>query len=231
MESIIMPVMSWVSETAVGSTVTSMGGEVASLAAAEAGSSVSTAVPGLFGAGGSFGWSQALSTLGTIATVGGGVMQADSQMRQSQAQEQALRLAAQQSANNAAMAEQEAKYQEDKTDLSVKQHRLEVSSLKGQQRSLLAESGVDLTTEDGSPLSLLTSTMAMGKYDEDILRYNGDLSAWRYRTQAQQERDASTYKSWQADQAGSSSLLQPAGTLLATAGRVWGRKTGSSLGV
>lgn len=173
----------------------------------------------------------ALSTIGTIASIGGGVMQADSQLRQSQSQEQALRLAAQQSANNAAMAEKEAEYQESQTDLKVKQHRLEVGALKGTQRSLLADSGVALDTEDGSPMSLLTSTMAMGKYDEDILRYGGDLAAWRYRTQAQQERDASAYKTYQADQAGSSSLLQPAGTLLATAGRVWGRKTGSSLGV
>jgi hypothetical protein len=220
MESVIIPAVSYFSESA--------GAEMA------VGNIVGM---GDYGGGfftqlGQFGSAlPSLSTLGTIATIGSGIMQADSQLRQSQSQEQALRLAAQQQANNAAQSDQEAKYQEAKTDLEVKQHRLEVGALKGQQRSLLADSAVALDTGDGSPLSLLTSTVAKGAYDEDILRYGGDLAAWRARTQAQQDRDSAAYKTYQADQVGGSSLLQPAGTLLATAGRVWGRKSGLSLGV
>jgi hypothetical protein len=79
---------------------------------------------------------------------------------------------------NAAVAKQEAKYQEKKTEHDLAFQRQEVERIIGKQRVTGGASG---TT--GSE-SILFDTLTQAKIDEEMIRYGGAMNVWRAKSQS-----------------------------------------------
>mgnify|MGYP000338322025 CR=1 FL=1 len=92
--------------------------------------------------------------------------------------------------NNAKVGEWEAQDALDRGRIAEQQHRLKVSQLKGQQRSALAASGVEL--DSGSALDVLSDTAYFGEMDALTIRSNSERQAWKARVGASNSRAEST---------------------------------------
>lgn len=79
---------------------------------------------------------------------------------------------------NAAVAKQEAKYQERKTEHDLAFQRREVERIIGKQRVAGGASG---TT--GSE-SILFDTLTQAEIDEEMIRYGGAMNVWRAKSQS-----------------------------------------------
>ena len=158
---------------------------------APAASATGVGTAGLFGASGVFGLGATLSTFGTLFSAynlftGG---QDQSALYEARADQERAR---------ARDAIERGKIEEDR-------HRRQVASLKGEQRSQLAASGVEL--DSGSASDLQADTAMLGEFEALTIRNNAEREAYGYRSAA------STY-GYQADQAKTSGTRGAMGALL-----------------
>lgn len=83
---------------------------------------------------------------------------------------------------NAAVARQEAKFQDQKTEVEIAQHEADVKRLLARQSVVAGASGSEVAS--GTNLSILTDTRNRATIDQQIIRYGGDINAWRADAQA-----------------------------------------------
>jgi hypothetical protein len=114
---------------------------------------------------------------GVLSAVGG-VVSAVGAMQQGKAAQQQAEYNAKVAENNAIMARQQAGAEQSKI---ARNTRMRI----GAQRAAYGASGF---TVQGSPLDVLGETAALGKYDELVANYNGEVRARGLQAQAQQYR-------------------------------------------
>lgn len=137
--------------------------------------SLSTGVMGLLGMG--------LTAASTMA-------QANAAKQQAQAQAQAAEWNAGIMEENAGlqdiMAQQTQEMGKHKIALAREEGRQKIET----QRAGYAASGVKVDT--GSPLDVIAEQAGKNKYQQDMIQYDADLSAWGYKTQAYNLRQQAT---------------------------------------
>jgi hypothetical protein len=134
--------------------------------------------------------------------IAGTVISAYGQYRQGQAYASAAEY-------NAQMARYEADYQLEKSKREEEEHRQKVRKLIGQQTVKGAAAGA---TGTGSDFSILLDTLTQAELDAAVIRYGGQVGAWRGRAEA-------GLLEHQAKQGRIASFLDPAGTILSAAGQ------------
>jgi hypothetical protein len=81
---------------------------------------------------------------------------------------------------NAAIAKQEGKFQEQRTDYELDTHRREVARIIGKQRVTAGGSGV------GASQSILLDTLTQAELDEQMIKTQGAINVWRAEAQSEQ---------------------------------------------
>lgn len=118
---------------------------------------------------------------------------------------------------NAQTAEMQATDAEQRGAIEEKQHRLQVSQLKGQQRASFGASGV--LVDSGSTADTLFDTAAYGELDALAIRANAKKEAWNYKNEAQNYRgqaELSTMSKRNAGFAAATTLLTGASSMAGT---------------
>jgi hypothetical protein len=83
---------------------------------------------------------------------------------------------------NAAVAKQEAKFQEQKTEQDLAFQREEVESIIGKARTVAGGRG--LAAGEGVTQSILKGTLTEAAIDEELIRTRGAINVWRAKSQA-----------------------------------------------
>jgi hypothetical protein len=162
-----------------------------------------------------------------VSVIGAGV-QAYGASKETAAANQAAEYNAQLMERNARIADMQAADATARGDVAEKQFRLQVSKLKGSQRSDFASSGVVVDT--GSPLDVALDTTEQGELDALTIRHNASVEAWGYKNQAAESiSQASLYRSTyrSASAAGATSLLTSTGQIAGQAATYGYLKSGS----
>ena len=115
-----------------------------------------------------------------IALIGSAVS-AYGQMQSAKAANRQADYQSQVAANNAATAEMEAQYAEQQGEKNAEAQRRKTAVMIGAQRARMGASGA--TADTGSFLDIELDTAKMGELDALALREEGQLAAWRARTQ------------------------------------------------
>lgn len=139
-----------------------------------------------------------LATIGTVMSIGGTVFSAYNQYQTGKAQNNMAKV-------QARMSEDQARDAIDRGAVAEAEHRRKVSQFKGQQRSVLAASGVEL--DSGSASDLQADTAMLGELDALTIRNNAEREAYGYRSNAASSR----FEGAQAQRAGT---MSAGGTLL-----------------
>lgn len=150
--------------------------------------------------------------LGTAAA--GTALTAYGQYASSEAQNKQAEFQSKVAANNAATAEMEAKYAEQQGEKNAEAQRRKTAVMIGAQRARMGSSGA--VADTGSFLDIELDTAKMGELDALALREEGQLAAWRARTQGANY----TAQSQLYGMSKSNSFLAAGGTLLSGAGQV-----------
>ena len=145
--------------------------------------------------------------IGTAVSVGGGLMAANAQAQQGRQMQQAENY-------NAAVARQTAEATRVAGQFEVDKQRRENARFLGTQRARMAASGV---TFSGSPLDVMSDTIADQEMDIAALRYNTEIGAGRAMSQAGYSDFLGKSYAKQGAIAGNESLFK-AGTTLLTSG-------------
>lgn len=156
-------------------------------------------------------------TLGTAALVGslvGTGVTAYGQMQQASAASAQADYQSKVAANNAASAEMEARYAEEQGQRNAEEQRRKTAVMMGAQRARMGTSGA--VADTGSFLDLSLDTARMGELDALALLDEGNLAAWRARTQGANYKAQSGLYSMSAS---NNSWLPAAGTLLSGVGQ------------
>lgn len=153
--------------------------------------------------------SAAISTAGTAVSMLGSY-------QQSQGAKAAANYSAAVSANNAKVADWQARDAEDRADRNAQEVGRRQAALRGTQAAALAANGVDIST--GSAGAILDQTDFYGTQDQKTAQENGSREAWALRT----KRDNfNTDAQWSRARASAESPWMAAGSsLLAGAGNV-----------
>lgn len=150
----------------------------AAVAAAEGAPAVA-ATSGLFGSAGVFGWSATAGTLSSVASLGGLGLSAVGAAQQSSAANAAADAQSKIAANNAVLAENEARYAEGAADKNAQVKRRQTAQLIGTQRAAMGASGA--VVDEGSFMDITLDTAEQGELDALALLEEGDRAAWRAR--------------------------------------------------
>lgn len=133
----------------------------------------------------------ALQIGGMAFSVIGSVNQAKAQQNsynsQAQVQQNQYNYQAQVAANNATMAEYQARDAIKQGQREEQNQRLKAAALLSDQRAQLAANGIDLG--EGTATDLLTTTKFMGEHDALTIRDNASRKAWAYRVQSSSYSD------------------------------------------
>ena len=86
---------------------------------------------------------------------------------------------------NARLAEDEARQAEQRAVYEEALHRQRMAKLESSQRAGYAKAGVAL---EGSPLEAIIASATEGERDAAVIRYQGELDAWRSRSEASLNR-------------------------------------------
>ena len=119
---------------------------------------------------------------------------------------------------NAQNAELRAQDSEARGEIEEKQHRQRVAGLKGEQRSVLAASGV--VVDEGSALETLQDTTRFGELDALTIQHNTAMEAWGIRNEKanyQSQANLSRFDKKSPNLAATSTLLTGTGSLLTSA--------------
>jgi hypothetical protein len=116
-----------------------------------------------------------------VVSLVGAAVSAKGQMDQAKAANAQADYQSKVAANNAASAEMEAKYAEQQGQRNAEAQRRRVAVMVGAQRAKMGASGA--VVDSGSFLDLTLDTVKQGELDAMALREEGDLEAWRARTQ------------------------------------------------
>lgn len=119
-----------------------------------------------------------VGVLAGVLSVVGGFVSAAGAMQQGKAAQQQAEYNAKVAENNAIMARQQAGAEQNRIGRDTRRRI-------GAQRAAYGASGF---TVQGSPLDVLGETAALGKYDELVAGYNGEVKARGLVAQAQQYR-------------------------------------------
>lgn len=122
-----------------------------------------------------------VATLSMAAQAAGTVMSAVGAYNTGKANAAAARYQAGVARNNQIIAEQNAKFAEDKGNVEEQAQRQKTAQMIGAERALAGGAGVDVNT--GSPLRLQSDTAMMGEMDALTIRNNAARAAWGYRAQ------------------------------------------------
>ena len=125
----------------------------------------------------------ALTAISTVAGAAGSFMQGRAAQQSANAQAAAERA-------NARIAEEQARDSVKRGGLEELKLRRQLSIHQGQQRALLAASGVDI--DSGSPLDLQMASINEGAQDMAATRFNAAREAWGYDVQAANHRNAAS---------------------------------------
>lgn len=147
------------------------------------------------------------SIAGTALAVGGGIMSANAQQQQGRQMQQAENY-------NAAVARQTAEATRVAGQFEVDKQRRENARFLGTQRARMAASGV---TFSGSPLDVMSDTIADQEMDIAAMKYNTDIGIGRVNSQAGYNDFLGQSYAKQGAIAGNESLFK-AGTTLLTSG-------------
>jgi opacity protein-like surface antigen len=134
------------------------------------------------------------------------------QYQQGKAQQAQYDYQAQVDRNNAQIAEWQAQDALRRGEIEEKQHRIKVGQLAGRQRSVLAASGVDVSS--GSALDILGDTAELGELDALTIRSNAAREAYNYRVQASNSQASSALSSLAGQNARTSSYIGATSSLL-----------------
>jgi hypothetical protein len=145
--------------------------------------------------------------IGTAVSVGGGLMAANAQVQQGRQMQQAENY-------NAAVARQTAEATRVAGQFEVDKQRRENARFLGTQRARMAASGV---TFSGSPLDVMSDTIADMDMDIAAMRYSTDIGISRANSQANYNDFLGKSYAKQGGIAGNESLFK-AGTTLLTSG-------------
>jgi hypothetical protein len=116
---------------------------------------------------------------------------------------------------NMQVAQQQADFTQQDVDRELLERKRSLTRFTGQQRSLLAGAGVELS--GGTPLNLLADTEAMGQRDIQRTARMGQRNVWAAQTGVQQQQ-FSTNKGMMSAQAGASQRSFKMGTTLLSSG-------------
>lgn len=153
------------------------------------------------------------SLVGIGTSVAGGIM--SSQAQRQQGQDMAMA-----EARNAAVANQTAEAIRVSGQYEADKQRRENAIFLGRQRALTAKSGVRFA---GSPLDVMSDTIAQQELDLAALDYNTKVGMSRAKSQADYSNFLGSSYAQQGQIAGNESLFK-AGTTLLTSGADWANK-------
>jgi len=125
-------------------------------------------------------------------TAAGAVTSAMGASAQAKAQQDQLNYQSGVDANNALLAEWQARDAISRGQDSVFDSRLKAAQIGGSQRASFAARGIAL--DEGSPLSVLQDTQYIADLDANRIEDNAAREAWGYRTQGQGYTDSSNLK-------------------------------------
>ena len=157
-----------------------------------------------------------------VTTYGPWAMMGSSTLMQVQGQQQAAQSAAamanyqsQVAGYNMQVARQQADFTQQDADRELLERKRSLTRFSGQQRSLLAGSGVELS--GGTPLNLLAETEAMGQRDITQATLRGQRAVWGAQVGVQQQQ-FSANKGFMSARAGASQRSFQMGTTLLSSG-------------
>jgi hypothetical protein len=113
--------------------------------------------------------------------------------------------------NNAQVAEYQAADAIERGALEEKQHRLQVSRLKGQQRAAIASSGFIVDADTAADVTM--DTTEMGERDALAIRSNAEREAWAYKVQASNARAEGQLDRMGGQYQAATSLMSGAGSV------------------
>jgi hypothetical protein len=148
--------------------------------------------------------------------IAGTVAQAYGARQAAKAQKNAANYQAAVARNNAKVAEWQAEDALRRGEMAKQQTQLNTAALKGRQRAMLAERGIDLG--EGSALNLLTDTDQFGAIDANTVIDNANREAYGFRVGAQNNNANADLLQYKADTTNPDAAA--AGTLLTGAGQV-----------
>jgi hypothetical protein len=151
-----------------------------------------------------------------VSMVAGTVMQAYGAHQGAKAQKNAANYQAAVARNNAQVAEWQAEDALRRGEMAKQRAQLNTANLKGRQRAMLAERGIDLG--EGSALNLLTDTDQFGAMDAGTVTDNANREAYGFRVGAQNSSANAELLQYKADS--TSPGAAAAGSLLTGAGQV-----------
>ena len=125
-----------------------------------------------------------------MCTVLMGVLGAAGTLMQGMAANSAARAQAAAEQQNARIADAQALDAVKRGGIEELKLRRQMSIHQGQQRAMLAASGVDV--DSGSPLDLQEASMREGEQDAAAIRFNASREAWGYNVEAVNRRNAAS---------------------------------------
>lgn len=157
-----------------------------------------------------------INGIGTGLQIGGVINSTLGAYKKGEGEQQAYQFQSKVAANNAVIADMQAKDAMLRGATAVQNVQQRTANLKSTQTASLASRNIDLG--EGSPLNILTSTDVMGERDALLAQDNANKEVWGLQNQAANFRDNAALLSWRGDQ------VSPAGdaasTLLTGAGKV-----------
>lgn len=156
------------------------------------------------------------ATAALAATVIGGAVTAGGQLESGFATSRADNYSAEVAANNAAIAQQNAKYSTEAGQSAATTQSLKGASQIGKITTGQAASGVDVNT--GSAVDVQASQRGANKLDTENVVANAGLTAYGYRTQAANFQAQGALDKAAATQAVTGAEIGAAGSLLSSAG-------------
>ena len=159
--------------------------------------------------------------IGAGASLLGTAVSAVGSIQSAQSQSAAAKYSAAVATNNATTAAYNAQAAEDTQAAKTQSIMRSYDQRLGAQRAALGASGVNINS--GSALDVQSATVQNQTIDANASNYQGEESAWGYRTQEQNFINQATLDSAQSSNASTAGIFSSAGTVLSGAGQVASR--------
>ena len=160
-----------------------------------------------------------LATIGTVASIAAGGLGVFGAIQQGQAAKSSANYNAAVAANNAKIADQNAKWAAAEGNANVEAKQLETRQKVAAMKTAQAANGVDINS--GSALDVRTSAAELGELDALNIRANSARKVYGYETQSSNATAQSQLDKSEGKNAATAGYVGGATTLLGTVGDNW----------
>jgi hypothetical protein len=160
----------------------------------------------------------ALAVVGSLASLAGGMMQAQGQREAGRAAEQQAQYQNQVAQNNSIIAQRMAVDAEKRGKVAEEEQRRKTANLLGRQQAVYGASGVDITS--GSPLTVMADTAQLGEVDALTVRNNARREALQHETTSMNYLSEGKFALMKGQAARRAGDIAATGTMIGSVGSV-----------